>query len=69
MLVKVIVILFLLVIAGSLASALLFLYKDGGRSDRAVKALTVRIVLSLALFLMLMAGYYFGVIPLAGISR
>ena len=30
---------------------------------RQLNALTVRIALSVALFLMLMAGYYFGLIP------
>jgi len=60
---KIIVILFLLAIVASLASALYFLVTDRGRSDRTVKALAVRVGLSLTLFLLLMAGYYFGLIP------
>jgi hypothetical protein len=50
----------LLVILGSLGSALVFLIKDGGKTKRTVNALTVRISLSLVLFLFLMFGYYMG---------
>lgn len=60
---RIIIIAFLLVIVGSLASALYFLVKDKGQSDRTLKALTVRVSLSVGLFLMLMAGFYFGIIP------
>ncbi|MHB1232803.1 MAG: twin transmembrane helix small protein [Burkholderiales bacterium] len=60
---RIIVIAFLLIILGSLASALIFLVKDKGQSERTVKALTVRISLSLILFLLLMAGFYFGILP------
>ena len=60
---RVIVITFLLVIIGSLFSALLFLMKDKGTTDRTIKALTLRIGLSLTLFLLLAAGFYFGVLP------
>lgn len=60
---KIIVLLFILVILGSLGSALFYLVKDRGQSDRTVKALTVRIAVSVALFVALMAGFYFGLIP------
>ncbi|MBI2313167.1 MAG: twin transmembrane helix small protein [Betaproteobacteria bacterium] len=60
---KIIVIAFVLVILASLGSALYYLVKDRGESTRTVKALTVRIVVSIALFLLLMAGFYFGLIP------
>jgi cytochrome bd-type quinol oxidase subunit 2 len=60
---KIIVILFLVAIVASLGSALFFLVTDKGQSKRTVKALAVRVGLSLALFLLLMAGYYFGLIP------
>lgn len=63
MLIKIIIILFLLIIIGSLFSALTFLYKDGGTGTRTVKALTVRISLSIILFILLMLGFYFGIIP------
>lgn len=69
MLIKFIVIVFMLLIVGSLGSALVFLYKDQGKTDRTVKALTARISLSVLLFLLLMAGYYFGIIPPNGIGR
>ena len=64
---KLIIVLFLVAIVGSLASALLYLVRDKGGSDRTVKALTVRIGLSVALFVLLMLGYYFGLIPQQGI--
>jgi hypothetical protein len=53
----------LLAIVASLFSALIFVLRDRSGSTRAVKALAVRVGLSLALFLFLMAGYYFGFIP------
>ena len=64
---RILVIIMLVVIVGSLGSALWFLIRDKGQSDRTVKALTVRISLSIALFLLLMAGYYFGLIPKTGL--
>ena len=66
-LIKVIVIVMLLVIVGSLFSGLFFLYKDQGQGTRMAKALTVRISVSISLFLLLMAGFYFGIIPPVGI--
>ncbi len=59
---KIVVILFLVFIVGSLASALYFLVKDKGQGERTVRALTVRVVLSLVLFALLMLGYHFGFI-------
>jgi Protein of unknown function (DUF2909) len=64
---RIVVIAMLVVIVGSLASALWFLIRDKGNSERTVKALTVRISLSIGLFLLLMAGYYFGLIPKTGL--
>ncbi|HKC42497.1 MAG TPA: twin transmembrane helix small protein [Burkholderiales bacterium] len=46
----------------SLGSALVFLIRDKGQSTRTVKALAVRVALSLALFLLLMIGYKLGFI-------
>ena len=63
---KIVIIAFLVVIVGSLGSALYYLIRDKGGSERTVKALTVRISLSIALFVLLMAGYYFGFIPEGG---
>ena len=59
---KIVVILFLVFIVGSLASALYFLVKDKGKGERVVKALTVRVVLSVVLFALLMLGIYSGLI-------
>jgi len=53
----------LILIVGSLFSALTFLYKDNGHGERTVKALTIRISLSIVLFATLMLGFYFGLIP------
>jgi len=52
----------LLAIVASLGSALVFMYRDRSQSNRMVKALALRVGLSVALFLLLMAGYYFGLI-------
>lgn len=59
---KILVILFVIFILSSLGSALYFLVKDRGQSERTVKALTVRVVLSVVLFALLMLGYYLGFI-------
>jgi formate/nitrite transporter FocA (FNT family) len=64
---KLVVIAFLAFILVSLGLALYYLVRDKGGSDRTVKALTVRISLSIALFVLLMAGYYFGLIPRTGL--
>ena len=53
----------LIAIVASLASALWAMLRPGRDPKRMVKALSLRVGLSVALFLMLMAGYYFGVIP------
>ena len=68
MIIKIIVIAMLLLIFASLFSALVFLFKDKGRGQRTVQALTWRIGLSMTLFLLLMAGFYFGVIPPQGLA-
>ena len=50
-----------------LYSWLNFVYKDKGGSKRAVTALTVRIAISILVFAILMASYYFGWIPERGL--
>jgi len=65
--VRIVVFLFIAVILFSLGSALYYLIKDKGKSERTVKALTVRITFSIVLFLILMLGYYFGLIPPQGL--
>ena len=54
---KIVILLILLVIIGSLGSALYFLLKDQERSARTVKALSLRIGLSLALFVLLLIAF------------
>ncbi len=58
----IIVILFLVMIISSLASALLFMYRGRGDSRRMFRALAIRVGLSVTLFVMLLGGYYFGLI-------
>jgi hypothetical protein len=68
MLTKAIVVLFLFIIIGSLFSGLFYLVKDKGTSERTVRALTVRISLSVLLFILLMAGYATGLLQPHGIG-
>lgn len=67
MLIKAGIILLLVLIVASLFSALTFLYKDKGQGERTAKALTLRVSLSILLFILLMLGFYFGVIPERGL--
>ncbi len=67
MLTKVIIVLFLFAIIGSLFSGLFFLMKDKGTSERTVRALTVRVSLSVLLFILLMIGFATGVLQPHGI--
>ncbi len=53
----------LVMIVASLASALMFMMRGRDDPKRMAKALTIRVGLSVALFLILMAGYYFGLVP------
>jgi Protein of unknown function (DUF2909) len=50
---------FVLIVA-SLFSALFFVYRDRGQSTRALKALALRVGLSVGLFAFLMLAYYLG---------
>jgi DUF2909 family protein len=58
-----VVILILLAILASLGSAAFFMIRDRSGSSRMVRALAIRVGLSVALFVFLMAGYYFGLFP------
>ncbi|MEO8156270.1 MAG: twin transmembrane helix small protein [Betaproteobacteria bacterium] len=62
-----VVIAFIVVIVLSLGSAMFYLIRDKGTSDRTVKALTIRVALSITLFVLLMLGHYFGIIPKTGL--
>jgi hypothetical protein len=61
-----VILLFLAAILVSLGSALIYLVKDRGQSSRTVKALTFRVGLSIALFVILMLGYWLGLIQPRG---
>ncbi len=60
---KILVVILLFLVIGSLFSALYFMYRDKGDSKRMVTALTFRIVLSVAIFLILIGSYYFDLVP------
>jgi len=57
-----VVIAVLLMIVASLGSAVFFMMRDRGNSKRMVKALAIRVGLSVALFAFLMLGSYFGLL-------
>ena len=60
---KIFVLLVLAAILYSLFSGLLYLYRDRGAGERVVRALTIRISLSVFLFMMLLLAFRFGLIP------
>ena len=62
MLFKTIIIGLLLIILVSLGTALFSMLKNKPESNRTVKALTVRIALSIALLVLIMIGYSMGLI-------
>ncbi|MYN12739.1 twin transmembrane helix small protein [Pusillimonas sp. TS35] len=64
---RIIVILVFLGIIGSLGSALVYLMRDKGGTNRTVNALTVRIGLSIALFLFVLFAHHMGWIDSTGI--
>lgn len=60
--IKIAVLIVLFVIVASLASGAVYLIRDPSSSRRTVRALTVRITLSVVLFLVLVALLMFGVL-------
>ena len=64
---KILVAIAFLLIIGSLGSALFFLMRDKGRSNRTVHALAMRVGFSISLFLLLLAAYYMGWIEPTGL--
>ncbi len=60
---KIVILVLLVAIVASLFSGLYFVYKDKGKTNRAVISLTIRIALSLLVFALLIGSYYFGWIP------
>ncbi len=59
---RIVVIVLLCLIVASLASALGFLLNDRGRGRRTATALSLRVGISIVLFVVLMAAYHFGFI-------
>ncbi len=56
-----------ILIIGSLASALVFLMRDKGRSNRTVHALALRVGLSILLFVLILVAHRLGWIQPTGI--
>jgi len=59
---KILILVLILGVVVSLFAGLYFVYKDKGNSTRAVKALTVRVVLQGIVVLLLLGGFLFGLI-------
>lgn len=59
MLTKIIVSIVMLIILVSLGCGLIFLVKDSGKTKRTVKSLTMRIALSVSLFIFLFIAFKF----------
>lgn len=64
---KIIIVVGLILIIASLVSALIFLMKDKGKTNRTLTALKLRVGFSIALFALLLTAYYFGLIQPTGI--
>ena len=64
---RIFVVIAFILIVGSLASALFYLMRDKGTTNRTAKALTVRIGLSVALFLLLLFANWMGWIQSTGV--
>jgi uncharacterized membrane-anchored protein len=62
LIIKAVIILLLLAIIGSLTMALIRFVQDKGQSERTVKALTVRVCLSIFLFLLVLVAILFDLI-------
>ncbi|MBI5785767.1 MAG: twin transmembrane helix small protein [Rhodocyclales bacterium] len=67
LLIKSLVVVALLLIVASLGVALFRLQRERGGSTGTVRALTIRIALSIVLFLLLVVGYLTGVIVPHGV--
>lgn len=65
---KILVPIAFILILGSLGSALVFLMKDKGKSNRTVKALAFRVGFSIALFVLILVAYSQGWIQPTGIG-
>ncbi len=66
---KILVVIAFILIIGSLASALVFLMRDKGRSNRTVQALALRVGLSILLFVLILVAHKLGWIQPTGIAH
>ncbi|MBE9567397.1 MAG: twin transmembrane helix small protein [Proteobacteria bacterium] len=66
--IKTLIVINFILILISLGSGVFFLAKDDAKSTRVVTSLTIRVTLSITLFLLLFAGYYFGDLKPHGIG-
>jgi DUF2909 family protein len=57
---RIVILILLAAVVVSLFSGLYFVYKDKGTSNRAVISLTIRVALSVLVFVILIGSYYFG---------
>jgi hypothetical protein len=64
---KILVVIAFILIIASLGSALVFLMKDQGKSNRTVKALAFRVGFSIALFILILVANRLGWIQPTGI--
>jgi hypothetical protein len=64
---KILVAIAFILILASLGSALFFLMRDKGKSNRTVQALAMRVGLSITLFLLLLGAYKMGWIAPTGL--
>jgi hypothetical protein len=64
---RIVILILLFAVLVSLFSGLYFVYKDKSGGNRAVIALTIRVALSLLVFVILIGSYYFGWIPERGL--
>ncbi len=64
---KILVAIAFLLILFSLGSALVYLMKDKGKSNRTVKALAFRVGFSISLFILILIAHHFGLIQPTGI--
>ena len=64
---RIVVVILVLAVIASLFASLFFVYKDKGTTSRAVISLTIRVALSVLIFLILIGSYYFGLVPAHGL--
>ncbi len=64
---KIVVAIAFILIIGSMASALFYLMRDQGKSNRTVQSLAFRVGVSIALFVLILVAYKLGWIEPSGL--